>query len=144
MLPATTPMTTPTPERPVVLYDGLCGFCDASVQFLLDHDPDGVFAFAPLQGDTAKQLLAAHPEVPADLDSIVLIDGPVAAWRSRAVFLICGRMAWPWRAIAWLRFLPRPLIDLGYRFVARIRYRIWGRLDRCRVPGPAERARFLP
>src|SRR3954468_24805683 len=109
MLAAHTPMTTPGHEARVVLYDGLCGFCDASVQFLLDHDRDGLFQFAPLQGESAAALLAGHPEVPGDLDSIVLVEGGEATWHSTAIFRICARLPWPWRALSWLRILPRPL-----------------------------------
>lgn len=127
----------------LVLYDGVCGFCDASVQWLLRHDTEGRLTYAPLQGETAAGIRAAHPELPRDLDSIVLIDGTRAYWRSEAIFRILQAIP-RWRFLAGLRVLPRPLTDLGYRFVAAVRLRIWGRLDACRVPSPAERARFLP
>lgn len=135
--------------HPLVLYDGLCGFCDATVSWLLRHDPEGRFRFAPLQGETAAALLARHPEVPADLDSIILVEaGPDGAerlsWHSTAAFRIGARLDQPWRALSWLRVLPRFLTDLGYRAFARIRYYIWGRREACRIPTPAERTRFLP
>ncbi|MFN7143631.1 MAG: thiol-disulfide oxidoreductase DCC family protein, partial [Myxococcota bacterium] len=65
--------TPPTTTGPIVLYDGLCGFCDASVQWLLKRDKDAKFRFAALQGETAAQILARHPELPKGLDSIVLV-----------------------------------------------------------------------
>jgi len=136
-------------SSPLVLYDGLCGFCDVSVQWTLAHDPTGVFRFAPLQGPTATAILARHPEVPPDLDSILLVEvGPdgteAVRWHSSAIFRICAGLDGPWRFLSWLGVLPRPLTDLGYRLFARLRYRVWGRLDACRIPTPTERARFLP
>jgi predicted DCC family thiol-disulfide oxidoreductase YuxK len=131
-------------SAPLVLYDGLCGFCDASVQWVLQHDRDGVFRFAPLQGETAATMRARFPQIPSDVDTIVLVDDDGAWLRSAAVFRICARLPGAWRGLSWLGVLPGFLTDLGYRFVARIRYRIWGRRDSCRIPTAETRARFLP
>lgn len=138
----------PLPASPVVFYDGHCGVCDASVQWLLTHDRAGTFRFAPLQGDTAAALRERHPEMPAELDSVLLVEpsdaGERVSWHSTAVFRILARLPWPWRALAWLGALPRPLTDLGYRLFARVRLAVGGKRDACRIPTPAERARFLP
>lgn len=138
----------PRLPRHLVLYDGLCGFCDASVQWLLAHDPDGRLAFAALEGETARAILARHPEVPEGLDSLILVESDGAHeqihWRSTAVFRLCRQLPGVWRVFSWFGVLPTFLTDLGYRFIARIRYSIWGRRESCRVPTPAERARFLP
>jgi len=131
-----------------VLYDGLCGFCDASVQWLLAHDPDQRFQFSALQGETASAIVARHP-LPAGLDSIILVTSPGTpdervTWHSAAIFAICAELRLPWRALSWFAVLPRALTDLGYRLFARNRYLVWGRKDSCRIPTPAERARFQP
>lgn len=148
------PPSPPPPSPPLlVLYDGLCGFCDASVQWLLDHDRDRRLRYAPLQGETARAILARHPEIPPDLDSIILVE-PIPGepldgrterlrWHSDAIARIAAELPAPWRLGAWMRLIPRPVRDLGYRFVARIRYRIWGRKESCRIPSPQERALFL-
>jgi predicted DCC family thiol-disulfide oxidoreductase YuxK len=134
-------------SSPIVLYDGLCGFCDASVQWILRHDRPEVFRFAALQGETAAAVLKRHPEVPANLDSLILVvpetTGERLYWRSAAVLQICARLPGVWRLFAAFRVLPRPFTDLAYRFIAAIRYRIWGRRESCRIPSPGERARFL-
>lgn len=142
------PPSSPLPG-PVVLYDGECGVCDASVSWLLAHDPAGRFRYAPLQGDTAAELRARHPELPADLDSVVYVEplpegGERLSWRSEALFRIARNLPGAWRALAWLAVFPRALTDLAYRAFAHIRYLVAGRKEACRVPSVAERRRFLP
>ena len=131
----------------LVLYDGVCGFCDASVRWLLARDERAVFRFAPLQGSAAAALRERHPEIGGSLDSIAYVDASDGServhLRSEAVFRILAELDPPWRWLALLRWIPRPLTDLGYRIFARLRYRVFGRLDECRVPTPAERRRFL-
>ena len=111
----------------VVLYDGVCGLCDKTVQWLLDHDPQGHFHFTPLQGETAAALRARHPEIPETLESVILVDsrGPhrQVTLRSRAVFLMLREIGGVWAWIGMFRVIPAFLTDLGYRVVASIRYR---------------------
>jgi predicted DCC family thiol-disulfide oxidoreductase YuxK len=131
----------------LVLYDGVCGFCDASVRWLLARDPRDRLRFAPLQGPAAAGLRERHPEIGDSLDSIAYVDASDGServhLRSEAVFRILAELDPPWRWLAILRCLPRSLTDLGYRVFARLRYRVFGRLEACRVPTPAERRRFL-
>lgn len=132
----------------LVLYDGVCGFCNRAIQRLLAADPSGALRFAPLQGPTAKALRRRHPEIPESIDTLVYVthedDGEHVFQRSEAIFRIAADLDGPWRRLAWLRILPRWLTDLGYRLFARSRYRLFGRLDACPAPPPEHRARFLP
>lgn len=131
------------PDR-LVLYDGVCGFCNASVQWLLGRDKAGRLRYAPLQGPTAAAMRSLFPEISTDLDTIVFIEGSQVYTRSRAAFRIASHLPTPW---SWLRgfgVLPLALTDLGYRLVAAVRYRIWGKLEACRIPAASERALFLP
>ena len=132
----------------IVLYDGHCGLCDRSVQWLLDRDPAGALSFAPLEGPTAAAIRARHPEIPAAIDSVLFVERAGGTervlWRSRAVLTALRHVHSRWRFLTILRFVPAVLLDVGYRFVAAIRLKVWGRLDACRVPRPEERARFLP
>lgn len=126
-----------------MLYDGSCGLCHASVRWLLRHERDHAVAFAPLQGPTAAALRARHPEIPVALASLVLVvDGRVRL-RSKALLHVARHLRAPWRWAYGLRWFPAFLGDLGYRLVAALRYRIWGRADVCDLPAPDERARFL-
>lgn len=131
----------------LVLYDGECGFCDRFVQWLLVKDSNARFQFAPLQGPTARAILGRHT-LPAGLDSVVYVvgsgDDERVHWESRGAFLILRDLGYPWAMLSWFRFLPRVITDLPYRAFAKIRFRVFGRLDECRIPTPSERARFLP
>lgn len=132
----------------IVLYDGHCGLCDKSVQWLLARDPSGALHFAALQGPTAASIRARHPEIPRTIDSVLFVERrgarELVRWRSRAVLAALAHVQSPWRHARVLGVIPAPLLDLGYRLIARVRLAIWGRLDVCRVPRPEERARFLP
>lgn len=144
------PETPAAPSsRRIVLYDGKCGFCDASVQWLLDHDRARRLVYAPLDGPTAQGIRQRHPRMPLDLDSLVYVETDDRGrervyWYSRAVLGICSNLPLPWRLAVVFRLVPVFLRDLAYRAFARMRYRVFGRLDACRIPTPDERARFLP
>jgi predicted DCC family thiol-disulfide oxidoreductase YuxK len=131
----------------LVLFDGVCGFCDGAVRWLIARDAEGQLRFAPLQGLTAARLRERHPEIPHDLDTLVYVDASQGVervyLRSEAVFLACRQVDPRNRWLRWLSRLPRPLADLGYRGFARMRYRVFGKLEACRVPRADERQRFL-
>jgi len=130
----------------VLLYDGLCGFCDRTVQFILARDPGGSMHFAPLQGEYARQVLSEHPSL-RDVDSLILVEAVaephLALVRSDAVLAIADYLGWPWRAAAAFRIVPRALRDWAYDLFARHRHRLFGRYDACPLPSPEVRARFL-
>lgn len=126
----------------LIFYDGVCGFCNHSVNWILQRDTSGRFLLAPLQGSTAEQLL--DPELRRTLSSVVLRHNGRMWTHSAAVCRILLLLGGFWAicgALLWL--IPAPLRDLGYRGVASIRYRLFGKLEACRRPTPAERARFL-
>jgi len=137
-----------TPPTRIVLYDGVCGFCNGSVQWLIAHDRGDRLRYAALQGETAAGLRVRHPEIPHELDTIVFVDaapGRERVWlRSAAVFRVLRELPAPWRWIAPLRWLlPSAVWDVAYRAFARRRYRWFGRLEACPIPTPELRARFL-
>jgi predicted DCC family thiol-disulfide oxidoreductase YuxK len=128
---------------PVVLYDGECGLCHRSVKFLIARDRSQLW-YAPLQGETAAALRARHPEIPKTLESVVLVDNGRVHLRSKAFLYGARYLTAPWRWAYHLRWLPAFLLDLGYRVVARIRYRVWGKLDSCQRPTVDQQAHLLP
>ncbi|MBI4420048.1 MAG: DUF393 domain-containing protein [Gemmatimonadetes bacterium] len=133
----------------VLLYDGVCGFCNATVRFILARDRAGSMRFAPLRGEFAREILGRHSEL-SGVDSLVLAERPAGSQgervtvRSDAILAIADYLGWPWRAACILRLCPRVLRDWGYDLVARFRYRLFGRYQVCPVPSPEVRARFLP
>jgi predicted DCC family thiol-disulfide oxidoreductase YuxK len=129
-----------------LLYDGLCGFCDGVVQFVLARDARGTLRFAPLQGEFARGVMERHPGL-RGMDSLVLVTGAGAtetvAVRSDAALDVAAYLGGIWGVTRVLRVVPRPLRDWGYDLFARYRYRIFGQRATCRIPEPAARARFL-
>lgn len=129
--------------RTILFFDGVCGLCNRAVDFVLTRDNDGTIKFAPLQGDTARQLLT--PEDLADLNTMVLWVGGKTYRKSAAAVRILWRLHWGWQATGTLLWLiPLPLRNLGYTLVAKNRYRFFGKNETCRMPTAAERLRFLP
>ena len=134
------------PSR-VVLFDGVCVFCEAVVRWLIERDPQARLRFATLQGETAAVLRRAHPEIPEELATLVYVaanegDEDVSL-RSEAAFRVLAQIEGPWRSLAWLGRLPRWCTDPAYRLFVCHRYRIFGKRSECLVPSSAEHSRFL-
>jgi predicted DCC family thiol-disulfide oxidoreductase YuxK len=126
-----------------VLFDGECNLCNGAVQFILRRDQRAVFQFASLQSAAGRQLLVAA-DAPALLpDSLVLVQNGVLALKSTAALRIARGLRWPWPLFAVFFVVPRPLRDILYDWIARNRYRWFGKREACMVPTPALRARFL-
>lgn len=132
-------------ESPVVLFDGVCNLCNGSVQFILDHDRTHALRFASLQSDAGRALLTAHGmKVPeGDPDSIVLVDGGRTYERSAAALRIASHMTFPFWLVRAFVIVPRPIRDVVYKFIARNRYRWFGKTNECRIPTPELRARMV-
>src|SRR5262245_48317688 len=125
------------PHSPhLYLYDGVCALCNRAVAFLLRHDRRERFRFAALQGDFARETLARHGEAAGDLDTFWVVrdagtprESLLA--RSRAVVFALGELGLPWSALRILAVVPRAVLDAAYDALARSRYRLFGRLERC-------------
>ena len=126
-----------------MLFDGDCNLCNGAVQFVLRRDPRAVFHFASLQSAVGRQLLASVGAKATLPDSIVLVANGCVTWKSTAALRIARRLRWPWPLLAVAFVVPRPLRDLVYDWIARHRYRWFGKRAQCLVPTPALRARFL-
>lgn len=134
--------------RDVLLFDGLCNFCDSTVQFILARDRKATLQFAPLQGEFAHSVLERHPEL-ASIDSLVLLrtgqNGAESVLvRTAAALALAEYLGGFWRLLgAFASLLPRPVRDRLYDALARRRIRIFGSRDACRLPSATERSRFL-
>ncbi|MCM3700277.1 thiol-disulfide oxidoreductase DCC family protein [Paenibacillus macerans] len=126
----------------VVLFDGVCNFCNGSVQFIIRRDRAGYFRFASLQSDAAKSLLSERVEAP-NLDSIILIENGRIFTESTAVLRIARKLDGIWKAAALFLIVPKPVRNWAYRLFARNRYRWFGKRNECMLPTPEQRQRFL-
>jgi len=131
-----------------VLYDGVCGLCSSLLQFLLTHDRRGAFAFASLQSATGRSVVEDFGGDPKELTSFYVLanyrtrHSQIFA-KSQAALFVAGQLGWPWKAAIIARVLPSALLDRAYNVVARNRYRVFGRFERCLAPRPEFRDRFV-
>lgn len=129
---------------PVIVFDGVCVLCNHWVDFILQHDVAGRFRLAAMQGSNGSVLLAAYGLSPADPTSLLLVEGGHGYTDTAAIIRILGEFGAGWRLLGRVvKLVPRFLRDPTYRWLARNRYRIFGRRATCRVPDPAQAWRFL-
>lgn len=128
---------------PIILFDGVCNLCNASVQWVLRRDRAGQFRFAALQSETGQRLLAAQGLEQVSFDTVVLVHGDHIFTRSDAALEVARRLGSPWSWLVILRWIPRRLRDAVYNWVARHRYRWFGRQEACLLPRPEWKERFV-
>ena len=136
----TAPVTT---DKTVVLFDGVCNFCNASVNFLIDRDPTDRFRFAAQQSDVGQRLMAEHGVTGLTLNTMVVIDNGQILTRSGGAMRILRHMPMPWKLLSVFWLVPWFIRDAVYKVIAKYRYNIFGKHDTCRMPTPEIRAKFL-
>jgi len=127
----------------VIVFDGVCNFCNAFVNFVLKRDSRGLFKFGTLQSQPAQDILTQLHLSTQDYETFLLLEHGNVFTKSTAALKIlrCLPGIWPW-LYAFI-IIPRPLRDLVYSVIARHRYQWMGKSDTCRVPSPKEQARFI-
>ena len=130
-------------EAPVILFDAECVLCSANAQFVLRHDKVGRFRLASIQGKAGAALARAHGVDPADPVTMLVVEADRVRRDSDAVLSIYEGLGLPWRAMALFRIVPATLRDPVYRWVARNRYRLFGKRESCWVAPPEYKARIL-
>ncbi len=139
-------MVEPSGGAPLLLYDGVCAFCNRTVQMILDRDRRGLMRFAALQSDYGRAVVARHPELQG-VDSVVYVEraagGERVYVRSEAALKVASYLGGVWKLFLAARLLPRRLRDYFYDLLARNRYRFFGKYDACMLPPPEVRGRFL-
>ncbi len=129
-------------EHPIIFFDGVCVLCNGFIDRILHADRNGIFRFAPLQGETARRLLPPQDGDPLRWSLLYLDERGVHA-QSDASLEVYRRLGGAWWLLSLLRFIPHRWRDAVYRVVVRNRYRWFGQRATCRVPTAAERGRFL-
>jgi len=131
-------------DQRIIVFDGVCILCSRWVRFVLKHDKRREFKFAAMQSMRGRSLLTAHGIDPDDPTTFLVIDAGVAHTDTDAALLVIGRWGWMWRASAnVMRLIPSSMRDAAYRWLARNRYRLFGRRDLCFLPDAGDADRFL-
>lgn len=133
-----------TQDSPVILFDGVCNLCAGSVQFVLRREKAPTFRFASLQSAVGQDYLTryATPEY-YDINTIILVEGGVAYYKSSAALRIARSLSFPWSLLSIFLIIPEKLRDLAYDFIGQRRYKWFGKMDACWVPDKSVSGRFL-
>ncbi|MEK4472699.1 thiol-disulfide oxidoreductase DCC family protein [Paenibacillus sp. FSL R7-0048] len=129
--------------KSIVLIDGVCHLCQGVVRFIIPRDPEAKFLFAPLQNEIAAKLMKESGLQPGQLNTVILLENGVYYTESAAVLRIARKLRFPWPAAYVFILVPRPLRNALYRYVAKNRYRWFGRDEQCMLPTPEIKRRFL-
>lgn len=131
-------------DKKVILFDGVCNLCNNSVQFIIKRDRKDVFRYAALQSEIGQKLVSERNIDTSKVDSIILIEPGVAFYTKSDAALEIGRsFGGAWTMLAVFNLIPSSLRNIVYDFVAKNRYRWFGRKDACMIPTPELKAKFL-
>ncbi|MRH99562.1 DUF393 domain-containing protein [Kriegella sp. EG-1] len=131
-------------EKKIVLFDGVCNLCNSTIQRIIKSDTEDVFRFAALQSELGKKLVEERNIDTDTIDSIILIEPGIAFYVKSDAALQIGRHLSGYRSISRiLNLIPSGLRDIVYDFIARNRYKWYGKKDQCMVPTPELMAKFL-
>jgi predicted DCC family thiol-disulfide oxidoreductase YuxK len=126
----------------IILFDGVCNFCNGSVQFIIKRDQNKYFKFASLQSEVGAKLLMEYG-VNSSLDSFVLIEDGKLYTKSEAALLVCRSLNGLWKWGYAFRIIPLPIRNWIYEMIAKNRYRWFGKRDSCMIPSKEDQERFL-
>lgn len=127
----------------IILFDGVCNFCNSSVNKIIRHDKKNRFKFAPLQSEIGKKLLAKHSIDSAKIDSIILIENNDAFIKSTAILKISKHLGALYPLAYGFFIIPEFIRNIIYDFIARNRYKWWGKKDSCMIPTMEVKNKFI-
>ncbi|WP_373541078.1 thiol-disulfide oxidoreductase DCC family protein [Chamaesiphon sp.] len=127
----------------LILFDGVCNFCNSAVQMVIEIDRRKIFKFASIQSELGQQLYHQHGLDPIDIQTLMFVDGDRVLTKSDAVLEVLARLDGGWQLLAGFRAMPQPLRDWAYGEFARQRFVLFGRRDTCMVPTPELQERFI-
>ncbi len=130
-------------QHPVLLFDGVCNLCNGFVQFVIKRDTAAVFRFTALQSEAGKALLSKHLHAPTDLSTVILIENGKLYTHSDVALQVVRHLGGIWSVFYVFVLIPRPLRDQIYNWIAKNRYRWFGKKEQCMLPTPEIKARFL-
>ncbi|GAA4836252.1 thiol-disulfide oxidoreductase DCC family protein [Algivirga pacifica] len=127
----------------VILFDGVCNLCNGTVNFIIDRDPKGKFQFASLQSEEGEKVLQQNGIAEVSLDSVVLLKNGQLYKKSTAALHIARELKGAWPLFYGFIIVPRFIRDGVYNWIAKNRYKWFGKSDACRIPTPELKERFL-
>lgn len=130
-------------EFDIVLFDGVCNLCNQAVDFIIQHDSKNNFKLASLQDNPGKELLKGKSIDDDYLDSLVLLRNNEVYYKSRAALEIAKKLKGLWPLFYGFIIVPKFLRDPIYDWIAKNRYKWFGKRDTCRLPNEDEKAKFL-
>ncbi len=130
-------------NKKIVLFDGVCNFCNYWVNFIIDRDNKNLFLFSSLQSKAGQELLKRFKLPTDEFDTFILVDGDTYLTKSDAVISIARCLRGFPKALVLCKILPKFLRDLFYDLIAKNRYKMFGRKDSCRIPTAEEKSKFL-
>ncbi len=130
-------------DEPIILFDGVCNFCNGAVNFIIRQDKKGVFKFASLQSNKGQELAEKYGLPKTNFDSFILIENGKVYKRSTAGLKLYNKLPWYWKWTQVFWIIPKFLRDAVYDFVAKNRYKWFGKKETCMIPTPEVRSRFL-
>jgi predicted DCC family thiol-disulfide oxidoreductase YuxK len=132
-----------TEENEMVLFDGVCNFCDASVQFIIRHEKKPEIRFASLQSPTGQALLKKYDLLDKGIDSVVYIHKGKAYTKSSGALRLCRKLNALYPLLFAFIIVPPFIRNAVYDYIARNRYKWYGKKDSCMIPSPETRKRFV-
>jgi len=130
-------------QQPVILFDGICNFCNGTVNFIIDKDKKKKFKFAALQSEAGQKVLNKFNLNVTDFDTIILTEGSKYYEKSTAALRIAKRLGGIWKLFYVFIIIPTFIRNFFYDIIAKNRYKWFGKRDSCRIPKSEERERFL-
>lgn len=129
--------------NPIMLYDGVCNFCNRAVQFTLDKEADERMRFMTLQSDTGQEVLKRQKMATDDFSSVILLESGEYYFQTDVTVQSAKYLKSPWSYARYLKIIPAFLRNSVYNFIAKNRYKIMGKTDQCQIPSVEQRAQFL-
>jgi len=127
----------------IVLFDGICNFCNSSVNFIMDHDEENYFKFAAIQSEPGQELMKKFGLDPVNLTTFIFVQGDKYYTKTTAALKVAKHLGFPWNLSYIFIIVPPFIRNITYNIIAKYRYKWFGKKDACRIPTPEEREKFL-
>jgi predicted DCC family thiol-disulfide oxidoreductase YuxK len=131
-------------NKQLILFDGVCNLCNSSINYVIKHDKNNIFMFAPLQGDAGKKIIQKYNLDTSKTDSIILYkEGKGIVYKSTAALKISSKLGFPINLLSGFLIIPTFIRNWVYDYIAKNRYKWYGKREKCMIPTPELKSKFL-